>query len=76
MTKRLKKMMCDSRVDTVLRDLLPLVCIGNGETVLWCPTVGFRDGYKAPDKGMALVLSVYACINLENSPYNPTDFIS
>ena len=76
MTKRLKKMMCDSRVDTVLRDLLPLVCIGNGETVLWCPTVGFRDGYKAPDKGMALVLSVYACINLENSPYKPTDIIS
>ena len=78
MTKRLKKLMCDKHVDISLRDTLPLVCMGGSEseTVLWCPGVGFRDGYKAPDTGDTLILSVYTRIKHENSPYNPTDFIS
>lgn len=60
MTKKLKKMICAKKIPLDLRDRLPLICLDpNGKEPLWFPGVAFRDGFPSPACGMAVCLTVY-----------------
>jgi len=48
MHKKLKKLLCDKKIPSELRDQLPLICYGEENTPLWYPTVAFADGFQAP----------------------------
>lgn len=50
MTKKLKKLLCDKHIPQDMRDIIPAVCLPDGE-LLWFPTVAFRDGWKPPQEG-------------------------
>lgn len=56
MTKKLKKMLCDKHIPQDLRDIVPAVCLPDGE-MLWFPAVAFRDGWKTPSEGGCIRIS-------------------
>ena len=59
MTKRLKKLLCDTGVPPELRDRLPLILLPDAETPLWYPTVAFRDGFSPPETGTCLRITLF-----------------
>ncbi len=58
MHKKLKKLLCDKDIPPHLRDILPLICLPDGEP-LWYPAAAFRDGYPAPASGPCLRVTVH-----------------
>ena len=44
MHKSVKKLMCDKKLPTAVRDIIPMLCLG--DEVLWIPAVGTADGIK------------------------------
>ena len=57
MTKKLKKLLCDKGIPPHLRDLIPLVCLSDGEP-LWYPRAAFRDGFPSPTEGGCVRITV------------------
>ena len=57
MTKKLKKLLCDKDIPPHLRDLLPMICLPDGEP-LWYPRAAFRDGFPAPTEGPCVRITV------------------
>ena len=57
MTKKLKKLLCDKGIPPHLRDLIPVICLSDGEP-LWYPRAAFRDGFPAPAKGPCVRITV------------------
>ena len=46
--RKLKKLMCDAKIPVRKRDLLPVVC--DGEGIVWVPGFPVRDGLSAKDE--------------------------
>ena len=57
MTKKLKKLLCDKGIPPHLRDLIPMICLSDGEP-LWYPRAAFRDGFPAPTEGACVRITV------------------
>ena len=54
--RKVKKLLCDSRVPCALRDRLPLLC--DGEGILLIPGIGVRDGAQARTGARPLYVTV------------------
>ena len=57
MHKKLKKLLCDNKIPTSLRDSLPIVCVDG--TVVYAPKCATADGYFSKDAKACTVISVY-----------------
>ena len=62
MTKKLKKLLCDTDIPPHLRDRIPLICLPDG-TPLWYPGAAFRDGFPAPTEGACLRVTLFVETN-------------
>ena len=58
MNKKLKKLLNEKDIPAHLRDLIPLICLSDGEP-LWYPRAAFRDGFPAPDEGPCVRITVH-----------------
>ena len=47
MTKKVKKLMCERKIPSHLRDRIPIICDANG--IVAIPEVALRDGVKGKD---------------------------
>lgn len=62
MTKKLKKLLCDTDIPLHLRQYIPLICLPD-ETPLWYPGAVFRDGFPPPKEGACLRITLLVRIN-------------
>lgn len=62
MTKKLKKLLCDTDIPPHLRQRIPLICLPD-ETPLWYPGAVFRDGFPPPKEGACLRITLLVRIN-------------
>ena len=62
MTKKLKKLLCDTDIPLHLRHRIPLICLPDG-TPLWYPGAAFRDGFPAPKEGACLRITLFVKTN-------------
>lgn len=65
MTKKLKKLLCDTDIPLHLRDRIPLICLPDG-TPLWYPGAAFRDGFPAPTEGACLRVTLFVETNRQS----------
>jgi len=63
MHRSVKKLMCDAKIPTDMRDRLPIVCDGNG--IVFIPYIGTRDGMNAKNSEKKTYITLISGYNKE-----------